>query len=97
MGTSSGYVGTNYSAKVEHALRRNVLLSAKAAYDNNEYQGFAANQRHDKIATLGVGADWWLNRCLKAGIGYDFRDRNSNVTGGDFSRNVVMVKLTGTY
>ena len=97
LGASSGYVGTDYSVGVEHALRRNVLLTAKAGYTDNQYKGFAANQRHDKIAVVGAGIDWWLNRCLKAGIGYEYRDRNSNVTGGDFNRNLVMLKLTGTY
>jgi uncharacterized protein (PEP-CTERM system associated) len=81
----------------EHALRRNVLLSAKTGFATNEYKGFAANQREDDVWYAGAGADYWLNRCLKIGASYVFRERDSNVNGGDFDRNTFMVRLTGTY
>lgn len=97
LGASSGYVATNYDVSAEHALRRNVVLSAKTGFSNSEYKGFAANQREDQSYYVGAGADYWLNRCLKLGATYMFRNRDSNATGGDFSRNTVMVRLTGTY
>ncbi len=96
-GASSGFIATDYTVGVEHALRRNILAHAKAGYSENEYQGFAANQREDEIIMAGAGIDYWLNRCLKAGIGYEYRDRASNVTNGDYSRNKFMLKLTATY
>jgi hypothetical protein len=97
LGASSGYVGTNYTVGVEHALMRNVVLRANAGMANNEYKGFAANQREDDIITAGVGADYWFNRCFKAALDYGYTDRDSNVTGGDYSRNTVLVRLTATY
>lgn len=97
LGASSGYVGTAYTAGVEHALMRNVVLRANAGMTNNEYKGFAANQREDDIVSAGVGADYWINRCFKAALDYGYTDRDSNVTNSDYSRNTVMVRLTATY
>lgn len=97
IGTSSGFVSTDYDLAVEHALTRDILLKGNVGYTNNEYQGAAANQREDDILLAGVGADYWLNRCLKAGLSYNFTDRDSNIVGGDYTRNTVMLRLTATY
>lgn len=94
---SDGFVNTNYDLGVEHALTRDVLLKAGVGYTTNEYEGSAANQRDDDIIVANVGADYWLNRCLKAGIGYSYSDRDSNVASGSFARNTVMLRLTATY
>lgn len=94
---SSGFIGTDYNLAVEHALTRDILLKGNVGYTNNDYQGNAANQRKDDIILAGIGADYWLNRCLKAGLSYNYTDRDSNQTGGDFSRNTVMLRLTATY
>jgi hypothetical protein len=96
IGASSAYVATAYKADVEHALTRSILLKGGVGFANNEYQG-NGSQREDDIVSANVGADYALNRCLKAGIGYTYRDRDSNVTAGDFSRNTVLVKLTGSF
>ncbi|MCA3243714.1 MAG: outer membrane beta-barrel protein [Alphaproteobacteria bacterium] len=96
-GASSGFVATDYVVGVEHALRRNVLLNGKVGYSQNEYQGFAAGQRDDEIMMAGAGVDYWINRNFKAGVGYEYRNRESNLNTGDYSRNKFMVKLTATY
>lgn len=96
IGNASGFVSTDYDLGVEHALTRDVLLKGNVGYTNNKYEGFGA-QREDDIVVAGAGVDYWLNRCFKAGLSYNFTDRDSNVAGGDFSRNTVMLKLTATY
>lgn len=96
IGASSGFVSTDYDLGVEHALTRDVLLKGNVGYTNNEYQGIGA-QREDDIYVAGLGADYWFNRCFKAGLSYNYADRESSVTGGDFTRNTVMLKLTATY
>lgn len=97
LGSSSGFVGTNYNVGVQHALTRDILLKGNVGYTQNEYKGFAADQRKDDIVVAGIGADYWLNRCLKAGLSYGYTDRDSNVSGGDYSRNTVMLNLSATY
>lgn len=97
IGGSSGFVNTDYRLGVEHALTRDILLKGNVGFANSDYEGNAGTQREDDVYTAGLGADYWFNRCLKAGIGYTYTDRSSNITGGDFSRNTVLVKLTATY
>lgn len=97
IGASSGYVSTAYTAKVEHALTRDVLLSGNVGWTENEYKGTAANQRQDDVFSVGAGADYYLGKNFKAGVGYTYQDRDSNVTGGDFDRNMLMLRLTATY
>lgn len=94
--TSSGFISTDYDVAVEHGLTRDILLKANAGFTNNEYQGTGA-QREDDVISAGAGVDYWLNRCLKAGLSYNYLDRNSNAVGGDMTRNTVMLKLTATY
>ncbi|NBV54694.1 MAG: hypothetical protein EBR79_03165, partial [Proteobacteria bacterium] len=97
IGASSGYVSTAYTAKVEHALTRDVLLSGNVGYTENEYKGTAANQRQDDIISAGVGADYYLGKNFKVGAGYTYQDRDSSVNSGDFDRNMLMLRLTATY
>jgi len=97
IGASSGYVATDYDLEVQHSLTRDVLLHGNAGYSDYDYKGFAAGQRKDHVWSAGVGADYWLNRCLKTGLSYGYENRDSNITGGDYSRNLVLLRLTGTY
>jgi len=97
IGGSSAYVSTAYKADVEHALTRSIVLKGGVGFANNDYHGRTGNQRSDDIVSANVGADYALNRGLKAGVGYTYRDRSSNVSGGDYSRDTVLVKLTGSF
>jgi hypothetical protein len=94
---SSSYVNTSYRAGVEHALTRSLLATGGLGYANNDYKGFAANQREDDIAFADAGLKYYINRCLSAGVNYRYYDRDSNVAGGDFDRNTIMVGLTANY
>ena len=94
---SSAYVNRSFNVGVEHALARNVVLNGDLGYANNDYKGFAAGQRNDDIYSVNAGAKYYLNRNLAAGLGYRFRDRQSNVAGSDYDRNAIMLSLTGTY
>lgn len=97
LGSSSGYVATGYDLGVEHALTRDVLLNAKAGYADNMYKGNTAGQRKDKVWTAGAGADYYFGRCFKTGVGYTYQNRDSNISGGGYSSNAVMLKLTANY
>lgn len=94
---SSSYVNTAYKVGVEHALTRSFVATGGLGYANNDYKGFAANQRDDDIVTADAGVKYYLNRFLSAGVKYRYLNRDSNVVGGDYDRNTVMVNLTGNY
>lgn len=97
LGASSGYVATRYKAVVQHALTRRVVLHADAELATNHYKGVAISQRRDTQWTAGAGVDYYLNRILKVGLGYTNTNRNSNVSGGDYAANAIMVCLSAAY
>ena len=94
---SSSYLATTYKAGVEHAIRRNILLGANAGFTTNEYEGTAAVQRDDEIASAGVGATYLINRHLKATAGYTYTQRDSNIANSDYDRNRVMLRLSAAF
>lgn len=97
LSNSAGYVSTLYNATVQHALTRDVLLKANASYGENNYKGYTGQQRKDKVAGIGAGADYYFGRSFKAGLNYNYDQRDSNITGGDYDRNVILLRLTATY
>lgn len=94
---SSSYVNTAYRVGVQHALTRSLVATGGLGYANNDYKGFAANQRDDDMISADAGVKYYLNRFLSAGVKYSYFDRDSNVAGGDYDRNRVMLTLTGNY
>ncbi|PIZ31822.1 MAG: hypothetical protein COY40_01015 [Alphaproteobacteria bacterium CG_4_10_14_0_8_um_filter_53_9] len=93
---TSGYVATTYSVSAEHAVRRNVLMEGNMAYETNDYESTAV-ARKDTLYTAGLGATYLINRNLKAKLAYDFTRRDSNVAGGDYDRNRVMVVFSAAF
>ena len=93
---ASGFLNTDYRVGVEHAVTRDILLKGNVGYLQAEYDGTTAN-REDETYTAGLGLDYYLGRCLKAGVGYQYTNRESSATGGDYARNAVMLRLTATY
>lgn len=96
-GSSSGYVRTSYDVGAEHALMRNFVLNGGLGYSTNNYKGNVGTQRDDDIVLANVGAKYYFTPNFNAGVGYEFRTRDSNINGLDYDRNAVMLRLTGTY
>lgn len=94
---SSGTVTTASGLRVEHALTRDILLSANAGYNRSQYKGATSGQRRDNTWNAGTGVDYYLNRCFKTGLSYAYTKRDSNVVGGDYDRNAVLLRFTATY
>lgn len=93
---ASGFIHTDYRVGVEHSLTRDILLKGNVGYLQAEYEGTNVS-RDDETYTAGVGLDYYLGRCFKAGLGYQYTNRESNIAGGDYGRNAVMLRLTATY
>ena len=88
---SSGYTDQNISATVDHELMRNVILSGNLGYSNNDYEGII---RNDDIITGGLGVRYLVNRNAEARVGYDYTNRNSDVSGLDYTRNEIGFTVT---
>jgi hypothetical protein len=94
---SSGYLGTLYSFRVDHELRRDLQLSGHVSYRDNDYElisGAPANARaYDEIWTAGLGATYFLNRSVYLSASYDWSELSTNVPNDGFEVNRVWLVL----
>lgn len=87
---ASGYFQTKAELRADHELLRNLILTASLGYQNDDFQGVS---RDDDYTLVGLGAKYLINRNFTLSGGYGYRSRDSNVSGGDFDENVVLVRL----
>lgn len=90
--TSSGFVASSISARVDHELLRNVLLNAVAGYTRDAYK---RSPRKDSYWELGAGARYLLNRNLGIGVNYRYSKRSGNLPGLDYRKNAITLSVTG--
>ena len=78
--------------EVDHELRRNVILSARAGYEDDDYTGI---DRDDRRPNVSVSASYLLNRGISLAASYSYLDQESS--GADrfpsYSVNVVSLSL----
>ncbi len=91
---AAGALSTRARLTVDHELLRNLILSAGAEYQNNDYEGIT---RQDDVISVGGGADYLLNRYLRLRFRYTYDLRESDVTGGDYKVNTVLLRLVTQY
>ena len=89
---SAGYLSTRARLGVEHELRRNVLVSGFGSFVNNNYEQIT---RDDDLLEGGINVKYLLSRNFDVGLDYRITDRNSNILNQDYTKNVVMLRLTG--
>ncbi len=73
-----GVTTTTIGLRVDHELRRNVLLRASA---NAFLDDYSRGQGSQQLFTAGTGATWLLNRTMQLGLNYDFTRRVTDGTG----------------
>jgi len=88
---ASGYWATAGSARVDHELRRNVLLNAQLGYTNNDYNGIS---REDDLVNFGIGGTYLINRRFRASATYTFDERDSSIAGSDYDNNLVVLRIS---
>jgi len=77
--TTSGYTENYGQLRVDHEFLPNVVLYAAGGYYIDQYPSFG-NQR---LASVGVGGNWLLNRNVQLGAGYDFVARTTGSTASE--------------
>lgn len=87
---SGGNFQTTLGVRADHELRRNVLVNGRLAYKRDEY-----DTSDDDTYSAGVGASYLLNRNLSLSANYTYSDRSSDLEQREYSRNVVLLSLTG--
>jgi hypothetical protein len=71
---SPGYIAGTLSAGVDHELLRNVLLSAQANYEKDDYQ---AIDRNDKRTGFNASATYLMNRSAALILSYTYLKQDS--------------------
>ncbi|WP_316977178.1 outer membrane beta-barrel protein [Shumkonia mesophila] len=94
LGGAAGSLSTQVRVGVDHELLRNVILSADAAYENNDYEGIS---REDDIISFGGGGDYLLNRYVRLRLRYTYETRDSTAAGSDYDTNTVFLRLVTQY
>lgn len=92
--TSSGIVNTLASGRVEHELRRNLLLNASVSYTR---QNFELTVREDEIWGAKLGVKYLVNRNFNVNAGYGYDYRGTTQQGQDYQRHSFMVGIKGQW
>lgn len=93
---ASSYLSSNVGGQVDYELMRNVILTGRAGWGEDDYKGI---DRTDKRTSAGVSATYLMNRRLGVTVSYDYsKQKSGGVDGGnDFSVNRVGATLTLQY
>jgi hypothetical protein len=95
-GGYSGYWSTVLGVNVDYRLRPNIRVNAGAAYGfddyrlNNAVPGTPA--RNDRILALEIGVQYRPTENFFVGPTYQYTNRDSNLAGLDFGRNIFMLR-----
>jgi hypothetical protein len=90
---ASSYVATSAEARVDHELRRNVLLTAGVGMLNRDFQGMT---RDDDILLADAGARFLLNRRIELGARWRYERQESSgpIADPDYDVNRFSVSAT---
>ncbi len=89
---ASGYFSTQGRISVDHELRRNIILSAFASFQLDDYQGIS---REDKWIRAGLQGKFLHNRYFRTTLGYEYTHRQSSVGNQSFTRHLLILIIKG--
>jgi len=81
---SIGSLVRTVGLEVEHAFRRNLILTAGVTYELEDY---ASADQEDETLEVVVEGEYLLNRSVGLVAGYEFTDYSSNNPGSGYSEN----------
>jgi hypothetical protein len=85
---TSSKIVTLASLRVDHELRRNILLGAEVGYRNEDFKG---TSRVDNRVDVQVGGTYLINRNVSVSLSYQHTERQSNFDPAEFSDNIVRI------
>lgn len=90
---AAGVERTSVGARVDHELRRDLILTGGLTYQKDDYVSYL---RNDDRSTFDAGVDWYTNRMLTIGARYErFEQQSSGFNADrDFDANVFTVRAT---
>jgi hypothetical protein len=91
---AAGILSTRYSVRLEHELRRNLLLGADVAFTRMDFVG---TNRIDNMTNYGLGAKYLMNRTFSLNADYKFDRRATDERGQDYKRHSFIVSLSARW
>jgi len=82
--TALPYIDTRYGARVDHELRRNIILTAGVEAGTRDYDTIV---REDDFMYGDVGADFFVNRYVAIRARYEHAEVSSDVPTAEFDEN----------
>ncbi len=95
---ASGYYSSLYSARVQHELRRNILINARVSYTDNSYKysdPTATSLKDTQVTRAGVGMSYLINRHFSLSGGYVYERQNANENYYEYKTNRFFITLGG--
>lgn len=91
---TGGRLTTDVGIKVDHELRRNIILTGQVAYSRAQFEevGFS---RTDNTYSIGGAARYLVNRYAYVQVGgeYGWRDSDQTMPSVDFNRTLIELSL----
>jgi hypothetical protein len=93
---SGGYLSSSAGVRIDHELRRNVLLNADASLSRDDYEGIA---REDDRLQVSVGGTYLLNRNLGISVSASHFEQTSSglAAGSEFDVNRLTATLVAQF
>jgi hypothetical protein len=90
----------SYGVRVDHELRRNIIIFGDASFGKYDYEGTASApyDREDEYSEFQVGFDYKINKRMHADFSYRLHDQESTGANADplrrsFDQNIIAVGL----
>ncbi len=85
---TAGVLSRNFVASVEHRLRRNWSVTARAGYERSEYKGSNPRARYD-TTTIGLDTEYRLNRSLALTGSLERVHQDSSLRNDDYTASII--------
>ncbi|MDH3386494.1 MAG: outer membrane beta-barrel protein [Gammaproteobacteria bacterium] len=96
----SGYLSSLWSFRLDHEIRRNLILNFEYSRIDDRYEGIGSASRDDQTDSSGIGLKWIFNRFSEVMFRYEHTNRQSNDNSiprgfedGDFSNDAVWARI----
>jgi hypothetical protein len=105
---ASGYYSSLYSLRIQHELRRNLLLNARVSYTDNEYEYKYIIEPYDDpdgppveqqvltgttITRAGIGLSYLISRHFYLSGGYTYEKQDANISENRYTTNRFFITL----
>lgn len=93
---TSGFFSTLYSVRVQHELRRNWLLHARASYTDNDYDNSGDDPdalNTSNVLRAGAGVSYLFSRNFYISTGYVFEQQSANSSVFEYTTNRWFITL----